>query len=138
MGSPEQAEALKNFTHTEGADPLQAGLKGGDAVQGALATVAATSAKQGTPEEARGARSRRLSGCESAVEAVMTARGLRLLFAAPMLGRGRSALRHAGDAHSAHTWIDHRAWRQRTTGATTNRTLMVDDLGREWHASSEC
>jgi hypothetical protein len=54
MGSPEQAEALKNFAHSEQADPLQAGLKGGDAVQGALATVAATSAKQGTPEEARG------------------------------------------------------------------------------------
>ena len=54
MGSPEQAEAMKNFAHSEQADPLQAGLKGGDAVQGALATVAATSAKQGTPEEARG------------------------------------------------------------------------------------
>jgi hypothetical protein len=54
MGSPEQAEAMKNFTQREQADPLQAGLKGGDAVQGALATVAATSRKQGTPEETRG------------------------------------------------------------------------------------
>jgi hypothetical protein len=54
MGSAEQAKAMQDFVKTEKADPLQAGLKGGDAVQGALATIAATSRKQGTPEEARG------------------------------------------------------------------------------------
>jgi hypothetical protein len=54
MGSAEQAKAMQDFAQTEKADPLQAGLKGGDAMQGALATIAATSKKQGTAYEARG------------------------------------------------------------------------------------
>ncbi|MEP7242669.1 MAG: hypothetical protein ABI885_03180 [Gammaproteobacteria bacterium] len=54
MGSAEQAKAMQDFVKTEKADPLQAGLKGGDAMQGALATISATSRKQGTPDEARG------------------------------------------------------------------------------------
>ena len=54
LGSTEQAQAMQDFLQTEKTDPLQAGLKGGDAVQGALATVAAVSKKQGTPYEARG------------------------------------------------------------------------------------
>lgn len=54
MGSPEQAQAMNDFMKTEKHDPLQAGLKGGDDVQGALTTIAAASKKQGTPEEAKG------------------------------------------------------------------------------------
>ena len=54
MGSAEQAKAMQEFVQTEKADPLQAGLKGGDAVQGALGTIAAVSKKQGTPEEEHG------------------------------------------------------------------------------------
>jgi hypothetical protein len=54
MGSPEQAQAMNDFMKTEKHDPLQAGLKGGDDMQGALATVAAVSKKQGTPEEVKG------------------------------------------------------------------------------------
>ena len=54
MGSAEQAKAMQEFMQTEKADPLQAGLKGGDAVQGALATVAAASKKQGTAQETQG------------------------------------------------------------------------------------
>jgi hypothetical protein len=54
MGSAEQAKAMQDFMQTAKADPLQAGLKGGDATQGALATIAATSRKQGTPNETRG------------------------------------------------------------------------------------
>jgi len=53
-GSAEQAKAMQDFIQTEKADPLQAGLKGGDATQGALATIAAVSKKQGTAEEAHG------------------------------------------------------------------------------------
>ena len=45
---------MQEFMQTEKADPLQAGLKGGDAVQGALATVAAASKKQGTAQETQG------------------------------------------------------------------------------------
>jgi hypothetical protein len=54
MGSAEQAKAMQDFVQTEKTDPLQAGLKGGDDMQGALATIAATSKKQGTAYEARG------------------------------------------------------------------------------------
>jgi hypothetical protein len=54
MGSPEQAQAMNDFVKTEKHDPLQAGLKGGDDMQGALATVAAVSKRQGTPEEVKG------------------------------------------------------------------------------------
>ncbi len=54
MGSPEQAQALHDFLKTEKHDPLQAGLKGGDDMRGALTTVAAASKKQGTPEELKG------------------------------------------------------------------------------------
>jgi hypothetical protein len=54
MGSAEQAKAMQDFVQTEKADPLQAGLKGGDATQGALATIAAVSKKQGTAHEAHG------------------------------------------------------------------------------------
>jgi hypothetical protein len=54
MGSPEQAQAMSDFMKTEKHDPLQAGLKSGDAIQGALTTIAAASKKQGTPEELKG------------------------------------------------------------------------------------
>jgi hypothetical protein len=54
MGSPEQAQAMNDFMKTEKHDPLQAGLKGGDDVQGALTTITAASKKQGTPEEVKG------------------------------------------------------------------------------------
>lgn len=54
MGSPEQAQAMNDFMKTEKHDPLQAGLKSADDMQGALATIAATSKKQGTPEEVKG------------------------------------------------------------------------------------
>ena len=54
MGSPEQAQAMNDFMKTEKHDPLQAGLKSGDDMQGALATIAAVNKKQGTPEEVKG------------------------------------------------------------------------------------
>jgi hypothetical protein len=54
MGSPEQAQAMNDFMKTEKHDPLQAGLKSADDMQGALATVAAVSKKQRTPEEVKG------------------------------------------------------------------------------------
>jgi hypothetical protein len=54
MGSPEQAQAMNDFMKTEKHDPLQAGLKSGDDMQGALTTIAAASKKQGTPEELKG------------------------------------------------------------------------------------
>jgi hypothetical protein len=54
MGSPEQAQAMDNFMKMQKHDPLQAGLKGGDDTQGALATIAAVSKKQSTPEEVKG------------------------------------------------------------------------------------
>ncbi|HLZ98472.1 MAG TPA: hypothetical protein VKP66_11105 [Steroidobacteraceae bacterium] len=53
MGSAEQAKAMQDLTSIEKTDPMMAGLKGGDDVQGALATVAAASKKQGTTYEAR-------------------------------------------------------------------------------------
>jgi hypothetical protein len=54
LGSAEQAQAMQDFMRTEQTDPLKAGLKSGDDVQGALATVAAASKKQGTPYEMKG------------------------------------------------------------------------------------
>jgi hypothetical protein len=54
MGSEQQKQALQDFQSVEKNDPLKAGLSGGDATQGALATVAAVSKKQGTPDEAHG------------------------------------------------------------------------------------
>jgi hypothetical protein len=53
-GSEEQKKALHDFERVEKDDPLKAGLSGGDAAQGALATVAAVSRKQGTPDEEHG------------------------------------------------------------------------------------
>jgi hypothetical protein len=54
LGSEEQKQALQDFQRLEKNDPLKAGLSGGDATQGALATVAAVSRKQGTPDEEHG------------------------------------------------------------------------------------
>ena len=51
MGSAEQAKAMQDLTRIEKTDPMMAGLKSGDDVQGALATVAAASKKQGTTYE---------------------------------------------------------------------------------------
>ena len=51
LGSAEQVKAMEDLTRVEKTDPMMAGLKGGDDVQGALATVAAASKKQGTPYE---------------------------------------------------------------------------------------
>jgi hypothetical protein len=53
MGSEEQANAMQELVRVEKTDPLAAGLKGGDDMQGALATVAAASKKQGTTYEAQ-------------------------------------------------------------------------------------
>jgi hypothetical protein len=54
IGSPEQAEAMNDFMKTESHDPLQAGQKSSDVVQGTLAAIAAVSEKRGTPEEVKG------------------------------------------------------------------------------------
>ena len=54
LGSEAQKQALQDFLKVEKNDPLKAGLSGGDATQGALATVAAVSRRQGTPDEERG------------------------------------------------------------------------------------
>jgi hypothetical protein len=51
MGSEEQKKALESLTDVEKTDPMNAGLKGGDAMQGALAAVKASSQKQGTQYE---------------------------------------------------------------------------------------
>jgi hypothetical protein len=53
MGSVEQAKAMQDLVAVEKTDPLNAGLKGGNDVQGALAVVAASSKKQGTTNEAQ-------------------------------------------------------------------------------------
>jgi hypothetical protein len=53
LGSDEQIKAMANLQQVEKTDPLNAGLKGGDDVQGALAVVAAASKKQGTDYEAQ-------------------------------------------------------------------------------------
>jgi hypothetical protein len=52
LGSDEQVKAMEELTQTQKGDPLAAGLKGGDAMQGALAVVKASSKKQGTQYEA--------------------------------------------------------------------------------------
>jgi hypothetical protein len=54
LGSDEQKKAMQDFQQVEKNDPLQVGLSGADAAQGALATVAAVSRKQGTPDEEHG------------------------------------------------------------------------------------
>ncbi len=51
MGSEEQAKAMQDLIHVEKTDPLTAGLNTQDDMQGALATVAAASKKQGTTYE---------------------------------------------------------------------------------------
>ena len=53
LGSDEQAKAMQDLRAVEKSDPLSAGLKGGDDMQGALAVVAASSKKQGTTYEAQ-------------------------------------------------------------------------------------
>lgn len=53
MGSDEQAKAMQDLRAVEKSDPLNAGLKGGDDMQEALAAVAASSKKQGTRYEAQ-------------------------------------------------------------------------------------
>ena len=53
FGSDEQRAAMANLQHIEKGDPLAAGVQGGDAVQGAMATINAASAKQGTDYETR-------------------------------------------------------------------------------------
>jgi hypothetical protein len=52
LGSDEQVKALDELTQTQKGDPLAAGLNAGDATQGALAVVKASSKKQGTQYEA--------------------------------------------------------------------------------------
>jgi hypothetical protein len=54
LGSDDQLKALHDFERVEKNDPLKAGLSGGHATQGALATIAAVSRKQGTPDEEHG------------------------------------------------------------------------------------
>ena len=51
MGSDEQVKALEALKETQKTDPMNAGLQGGDAMQGALAVVKASSQKQGTQYE---------------------------------------------------------------------------------------
>jgi hypothetical protein len=53
LGSEEQVKAMANLQQVEKTDPLNAGLKGGDDVQGALAVITASSKKQGTDYEAQ-------------------------------------------------------------------------------------
>ena len=48
---PEQAKAMEDFMSIEKTDPTAAGLNKPDAMQGALATIAASSKKQGTASE---------------------------------------------------------------------------------------
>ena len=54
LGSEDQLKALHDLERVEKNDPLKVGLAGPDAMQGALATVAAVSRKQGTPDEEHG------------------------------------------------------------------------------------
>jgi len=51
-GSDERKKALENLAEVQKTDPMNAGLKGGDDMQGALAAVKASSQKQGTRYEA--------------------------------------------------------------------------------------
>jgi hypothetical protein len=52
IGSEEQVQALEALKQVQRTDPLSAGLQGGGAMQGALATIKASSQKQGTRYEA--------------------------------------------------------------------------------------
>lgn len=54
LGSDEQLKAMQNLVRVEKTDPVAAGLKSRNDVQGALTTVAASSRKQGTAYEAEG------------------------------------------------------------------------------------
>jgi hypothetical protein len=54
LGSDEQKKALHDFEQVEKNDPLKVGLSSPDATPGALATIAAVSRKQGTPDEEHG------------------------------------------------------------------------------------
>ena len=54
LGSDEQRKAMQDFQQVEKNDPIKVGLSSPDAAQGALATVAAVSRKQGTPDEEHG------------------------------------------------------------------------------------
>jgi hypothetical protein len=51
LGSDEQVKAMEALAQTQKGDPLSAGLQGGDATQGALAVIKASSKKQGTQYE---------------------------------------------------------------------------------------
>ena len=51
LGSDEQRKALEELQQVQKTDPMSAGLQGGDAMQGALATIKASSKKQGTQYE---------------------------------------------------------------------------------------
>lgn len=51
LGSPDQLQALKELQAVEKTDPLMAGLKQPDDVQGAMAVINASSKKQGTSYE---------------------------------------------------------------------------------------
>lgn len=51
LGSPEQLQALKELQQVEKTDPLMAGLKQSDDMQGAVAVINASSKKQGTSFE---------------------------------------------------------------------------------------
>jgi hypothetical protein len=51
LGSDEQVKAMEALAQTQKGDPLAAGLQGGDAAQGALAVIKASSKKQGTQYE---------------------------------------------------------------------------------------
>lgn len=51
LGSPEQLEAMKELQQVEKTDPLMAGLKQPDDMQGAAAVINASSKKQGTSYE---------------------------------------------------------------------------------------
>jgi hypothetical protein len=51
LGSDEQVKAMEALAQTQKGDPLAAGVQGGDAAQGALAVITASSKKQGTQYE---------------------------------------------------------------------------------------
>ena len=51
LGSDDQVKAMEALKETQKTDPTTAGLQGGDAMQGALATIKASSQKQGTQYE---------------------------------------------------------------------------------------
>jgi hypothetical protein len=53
QSGPEQAKAMEDFMVIEKTDPTAVGLNKPDAMQGALATIAASSKKQGTAYETR-------------------------------------------------------------------------------------